>query len=440
MDRLKRKEYAMKSICARSASLLLLASLTSVAWCQDTGPSLLPLPPLPASPGYPVLPASTNDAFWGQAEAAPVPLVEPGVQQPYMDAMKGGYEGTIAGPCGATYCTGNHYVYANALLMNRLRPGGFVTSFYGGSFDQAINFCNREFGRTWVGGFEIGTGWCFGCNCNNALEVVYWGLFPGDESARATGNVSSLIDFGSLDYNGANANASYDNARFHQLESAYSFNSVEVNLVGNSLCGGPFGCGMCGCCTGRSGSPWGFGYTLGFRYINFSDRFLFSSDPTDGAIDGDPQELNYLGQFNNNLFGFQLGTGLSYCVSDSLTAYVIGKVGVYNNHVTAVQRVYGPLGNATINNGPYNGQDAVVNTGGRDTFSMSGQIDFGGRWAINNAWSVNFGYRVLGLSGVATTEANFQQDNFHDVDGMAFLERSGSLLLHGAYAGATYCW
>jgi hypothetical protein len=71
---------------------------------------------------------------------------------------------------------------------------------------------------------------------------------------------------------------------------------------------------------------------------------------------------------------------------------------------------------------------------------MSGQIDLGGRWAINDAWSANFGYRVLGLSGVATTEANFQQANFHDMDGMAFLERSGSLLLHGAYLGATYCW
>jgi opacity protein-like surface antigen len=442
----------MKSTSARGACLaIMLASLTSTAWCQDVGlPGLLPLPPLPmAAGGYPVSPAAaTTDALWGQHEPAPVPQVGPS-QGPvqtvlgpdYAEAMKGGYEGctATAGPCGGSVGCHNHYVYANALVMNRLRPGGFVTSV-DGTGSEAINFCNREFGRTWVGGFEVGTGWCFGCNCNNALEVVYWGLYPSDESARASGNISSLIDFGSLDYNGADANTAFTNAGIHVVESAYSFNSVEVNLVGNCLCGGPFGCGMCGCCMGRAGSPWGFGYTAGFRYINFSDRFLFSSDPTDGAINGDPQELNYLGQFNNNLFGFQLGSGLSYCVTDSVTAYVIGKVGIYDNHVTGLQRVYGTLGNAVINNGPYDGEDAIARTAGRETLAISGQFDLGGRWAINDSWSVNFGYRVLGISGVATTEANFQQAQFHDLDGMAFLERSGSLLLHGAFAGATYCW
>jgi hypothetical protein len=432
-----------------------LVFIASSAWCQDTGlpPSLLPMPPLPAVPGgYSVSPAAASEAIWGAAELSPVqtgPIQSP-AQVPektvlgpdYSDAMKGGYEScsTIAGPCGGGVCCNNHYIYANALLMNRLRPGGFITSFYAGNFDEAINFCNREFGRTWVGGFEVGTGWCFGCNCNCALEAVYWGLFPSDESATARGNVSSLIDFSGLDYNGGDANLAFSNAQIHRLESAYTFHSVEVNLVGNSMCGGPFGCGMCGCCMGRAGSPWGFGYTAGFRYMNFCDRFLFSSDTADDDINGNPEELNYLGQFNNNLFGFQLGTGLSYCVSDSFTAYVIGKVGVYDNHVTGLQRVYGSLGNADINNGPFTGQDAVVRTAGRETFAMSGQIDIGGRWAINQAWSTNFGYRVLGLSGVATTEANFQQSNFQDLDGMAFLERSGSLLLHGAYLGATYCW
>jgi opacity protein-like surface antigen len=191
---------------------------------------------------------------------------------------------------------------------------------------------------------------------------------------------------------------------------------------------------------GRSGSPWGFGYLAGFRYINFSDRFLFSSNANSTNLTTDPAALNYLGQFNNNLFGFQLGSGLSYCVSNSLTAYAIGKVGVYDNSVTSLQRVYGAAGNAVINNGPFNGQQFVVQSAARDTFAMSGQIDLGGRWAITNNWSANFGYRVLALAGVATADDNFQQSQFHDVSGIAFLNRSGSLLIHGAYLGTTYCW
>jgi hypothetical protein len=93
-----------------------------------------------------------------------------------------------------------------------------------------------------------------------------------------------------------------------------------------------------------------------------------------------------------------------------------------------------------INNGPYTGQDFVVRTANRSTFAMSGQIDLGGRWAITNNWSANFGYRVLALAGVATADDNFQQSQFHDVDGVAFFNRSGSFLIHGAYAGATYCF
>lgn len=434
----------MKFHSARSASFLLLASLASVAWSQDTGPGLLPLPPLPPTPGYGVMRVANNDALWGQPEPSPIPIVEPSLGgDQYVEAMKGGYEGgsctSVAGPCGGSCACHNHYVYANALIMNRLLPGGFVTSVYG-SGAQAINFCNQEFGNTWVGGFEVGTGWCFGCNCSNAIEMVYWGLFPATQTAQATGSIDSLIDFGSLDYNGGSANVPFTNSTIHTLDSYYSFNSVEVTLVGNGLTGGPFGCGMCGCGYGNAGSPWGFGYTLGFRYMNFTDGFLFSGDTTDNQIDGDATELNYLGQFNNNLFGFQIGSGISYVVSNSLTAYVIGKVGVYDNCVTGLQRVYGTLGNADINNGPYTGQDAVVRTASRNTFAMSGQIDLGGRWAINQSWSTNFGYRLLGLSGVATAEDNFQTANFHDVDGMAFLDRNGSLLIHGLYAGATYCW
>ena len=108
---------------------------------------------------------------------------------------------------------------------------------------------------------------------------------PRPATAQRRGNINSTIDFGDLTYNGANANIPFTNAEFQQVQYSFNFNSVEANLVGNSLCGGPFGCGMCGCCMGRSGSPWGFGYLAGFRYINFSERFLFSSDPTGIDID-----------------------------------------------------------------------------------------------------------------------------------------------------------
>src|SRR5438552_2211735 len=98
----------MKCRCARGASLLiLLATLTSRAWCQDTGlPSLVPYPPMPAiGNGYPVARAAASDGLWGQEPISPVqgiPSQTPAQLSPmskdqnispdYSDALKGGYE------------------------------------------------------------------------------------------------------------------------------------------------------------------------------------------------------------------------------------------------------------------------------------------------------------------------------------------------------------
>ena len=70
-----------------------------------------------------------------------------------------------------------------------------------------------------------------------ALEVVYWGMFPATATIGATGNVTSMIDFSDLTYNGANANVPFTPANYQQVSAGYSFNSLEANLVGNSWSG-----------------------------------------------------------------------------------------------------------------------------------------------------------------------------------------------------------
>ena len=60
--------------------------------------------------------------------------------------------------------------------------------------------------------------------------------------------------------------------------------------------------------------------------------------------------------------------------------------------------------------------------------------------AISSHWSLDFGYRVLALSGVAIAEDNVAQSNFQNVDVIASIQTTGSLILHGGYAGFTYAW
>ena len=78
----------------------------------------------------------------------------------------------------------------------------FMTSVDSGTGSPEVFFCSPNFGNLWHGGFEIGTGWCFGCDCRNAIEAVYWGLYPATHTATATGSLNSTIDFTDLDYNG----------------------------------------------------------------------------------------------------------------------------------------------------------------------------------------------------------------------------------------------
>jgi hypothetical protein len=429
---------------------LLLGSLSSAGWAQYAVPNLLPFPPLPVG-GSAVAPAAMNSRWYESQEPTPAvppaPLIETEPSpsdQPiggdYLDAMKGDYEGAGCTSCNAaTGCGHGHYLYANALLMTRDQRGGFITSVDGGSGAPAAGFTSSNLPDAWHGGFELGAGWCFGADSRCGVEAVYWGLYPADIRRAARGNLNSTIDFSDLTYNGASAGTNFTAAQVQEVRSGFDFNSVEFNLLGNGGCGGPFGCGMCGCCVGRAGAPWGFGWVAGFRYINFSEDWAFSSDTTDDQFNGDPTELSYDVQLNNNLFGFQLGSGLSYCITNSLTAYAIGKVGIYNNHITQTQRVLGPAGDATVNSGLFTG-DAFLADGGDDDLAFSGQLDLGGRWAVSDRWSVNFGYRTLGLAGVATAETNVQRGGFQNMLGIADPQTGGSFILHGGYAGATYCW
>lgn len=447
----------MRSFHARGvASALVLASLATTALAQDVGmPSLLPLPPAqPAYPIYPVTQTAATDVLWSQPGESPAPapvvdnLPSPAGEQSvispdYEQAMYGNDGCDVCDSCG---CCPDFYVYSNVLWMTRDKRGGFVTSIDSVTFTPELFFCDPGYGGLWYGGFEVGGGWCLcggpgqGCGGTTALEVTYWGLFPSNETRVATGPLDSMINFQDLDYNGAGLDTIFNGAAAHQLQFQYDINSVEVQLVGNGACGGPFGCGrLCTCSGSGCGSRFGVGWMAGFRYIDYSENFLFSADFDDTIFDGDATEASYAVDLDNDLIGFQIGSGINYCVTERLSAYTVGRVGVYNNHIRQVQAAYGSAGPVTINNGPYAGQDFNV-VSQKDELALVGQLDFGVRWNMSQSWSFDLGYRILGLSGVAIAEDNVQQGNLQNVDGIADIQSQGTVLLHGGYAGVTYSW
>jgi hypothetical protein len=430
-----------------AAALCALGLAGSASAQQAAPPSLfpIPLPGTTAPAAYPVSQTAATSSWYDNGSSPAGELVVPSdkhIQQaPPIVSPEGDWNSCTSGVgcasgCGPACCPGK-YVYANGLVMTHLKNNGFVTSIDSGTGSPELFFCDPEYGNLWHGGFEIGTGCCFGGCCDRGFEVVYWGLYPAEGTITATGTLDSLIDFGDIDFGGGDGNAIFDGAAAHRVGFDQGFHSVEVNLIGNY--GGPLGCGRVGCCGTGCGERWGFGWLAGFRYINFTEDWLFSADPTDTVFDGDADELNYEVDLQNNLIGFQMGAGFDYCLTNRFQTYIIGKVGIYGNDIQMQQRIYGASGNAVINNGPFVGEDYDISASDFD-LAMSGQIDLGGRYAITENWSVDAGWRVLALSGVAITEDNVVQTNFQNVDGTNDIQTAGSLLLHGGYVGLTYAW
>jgi hypothetical protein len=439
-----------------------LVCLASNGRAQDVGiPSLLPIPP---AASYPVTqaaadwyadPSPAQDTLPSPSDKAPLqapyqaPYQSPQQISPdYKSAMSGSWDGCGAadscGGCGG--CCNCKYVYANALLMTR-SVCGVPTSV---DTDPTTVLNTSDVQGDWFGGFEIGAGWCFNGG-QNAVEVVYWGLFPSLQhgefyGANALGalNPHPAINFSTLDYSdGFNTGTAfewYEDAERHHIQSSYSVNSVEVNLLGTCCgCGGPFGCAAAGCGPSNyGGSPWGFGWIGGFRYFNFDENLLFCTDDVDTTFDGSDGELHYDIQTTNNLYGVQLGGGINRCIGCKWSLYGVGKVGAFLNDSSMEQSVYGPNGYATVNTGVYDTQEFRVRES-ENSLAMVGQLDLGARYQINCRWSAQFGYRVVAVSGVALTAPNIPRD-FADLEAVADYDHCSSVILHGGYAGVTFCW
>ncbi|MEM9646539.1 MAG: hypothetical protein AAF989_16220, partial [Planctomycetota bacterium] len=80
----------------------------------------------------------------------------------------------------------------------------------------------------------------------------------------------------------------------------------------------------------------------------------------------------------------------------------------------------------------------VADTSYEDTvMSTLGEFDLGLGVRCSNAWTIRGGYRVLGVSGIATGFDQMAQD-FGSAAFPGYVHASDSLVLHGAYIGADF--
>lgn len=351
-------------------------------------------------------------------------------------------------------------------------------------------------------GYEVRLGRVFN-EGSWGMEFVYWELFPDDQTASVNANqvnagqLYTTTDYRDvhLNFNGhptfpardsiANTFSETGNIVAARLRRSFAFQNIELNLLSGPLCGGggfragsatPFGqgyaglvgdggcyggscygpavggggcgdaCSPCGdlyanpCGTGGCGPRLNVGWLFGLRYFKFDESLILDYDIADNVYDGNANnEFQHGIRVENDLVGAQLGLNLNYALTDCLSFDAGTKFGLFGNHIGHRQFIQNGNDYAYVQGGGV--EENIDITEDKEDVAFLGELRMGAAYKIGCHWRLSGGYRVLALSGVglATNQLPYAR-SYTDLRKVGDIDRNGSLILHGAYAGVEFCW
>lgn len=260
----------------------------------------------------------------------------------------------------------------------------------------------------------------------NGLQLTYWGLYPGESFAEILGPGLSTYQTGLANVAVAPGaqplQTFFDNADSNYTFRTNEFHNVEVNLLRNV-----------GSYTTRRGRNASYELLGGFRWFQFNEGFGFGAFSAAGT----PTTVEYNIDVENTLLGFQLGGRSEYCISDRLSAAIGGKIGVFNNRVNHRQSIADENGNLAYRTAA--GVDDYLYEGSKDDLSMLGELDLGMSYRMSCNSRVVWGYRIIGVSGIALAPDQIPTDYTLDAE-INSINSNGDLIVGGGYAGFEFCF
>jgi hypothetical protein len=417
-----------------------LMSLSAVANAQQGGygsPGLLAVPdsaPSYASPwrggAYP-----TSAQLDAPSPADEVPPIPEAPEAPVADdSLDSGYDSALSNDCYSGcgdvcggYCTPRWYVAAGALYMNRDSANKLWTTYENNvPFNQMMYTPDTD----WNGGFFTTFGHRFGCCANHAIEGTFWMLDPleGESEVGRTANntLATPIDLGGVTIGTNTAAYYFDNAQTHRVTREDEIYNVEINYLFDIL---PPACNQ----------AFSAQLLLGARYFRFDETLLFSSviDGSTFGANGGADQATLDIRNENNLIGGQIGARLNYYLTQDFSFFATPKLGVYANDIQQEVSLYsgdGFNGVATPIGGPVQDFPFVAS---KTDVSILAELDLGMNWQLTQRWAVFGGYRVVAVSGIALSDEQIPAFlvDYPDINDV---NSNGDLILHGAFAGASY--
>jgi hypothetical protein len=383
------------------------AAMMGVAGCQDascvTSDSRLPLRPWFGS---------LNLLLWNLENECARPVAS-GVGGLSTDAVAPGTTPGFEGEIGRYLGDGRYAVGVSYMLWNpeSERVGvagaaGSIIPYFPGYRDISINVLGN--GEATVYDYITGAGPGAG-----ATEVrMYRDLF-------VQGIEANLYCFGLM----GSRRVSYPNC-----------NSAGCLGIADCLCSDCYGYGgAAGPLTRPDSGRIRVTSSHGFRWFQLKDRidFDYNIDGQPGFQEGDIYECYHV---ENDLLGYQFGSQLNYCINSCWSMNVGGKFGMYGNNA----RMSHMLSSTTA--AFRTGTSDLINTSDNDTsLATLGELDLGLGRRIGCAWTLRGGYRLMGVTGVATAPGSII-DSYATTMSSRAVCANDSLVLHGAYLGLDYNW
>ena len=313
-------------------------------------------------------------------------------------------------------------------------------------------------------GFDIFAGRYFDCG-RYGLSVRYF-LFDPEEEARGIGAAMSRAAFPQwrdVEVDGDTVYNHFDGGEAFRAERDLRFQSIEANVTHFGILGAQRAASACG--GGLSGllqrcgvpAEWcntGYGYggaagplvrptsgrmqiatSHGFRWFEMEDELQLAAN-VDMVPGYGVDDVYYEVETDNNLYGYQFGSRMTYCLSNRWNLNIGGKFGIYANDVEYRQR----LGTGNMIAFRTGMPSERIRSEASDTvLATLGELDLGLGYRLSNAWTVRGGYRLIGLTGVATSTGSIAPE-YSSLASSASVDADDSVILHGGYVGLEFNW
>lgn len=402
--------------------------------------------------------------------AEPIPMSAPmnetvTHESPYQQAVSGTWNGASQ----ARLPLAPYFGSANLLFLNLEEGHGRqIATGLGNDFNTAVVDPDASTG------FDISMGRYLDCG-RYGLGITYMLWNPGLETQTRLGGAGTIraampayrdvsIDIGGagvdniyayIDGTGPVAGATgvraSRNLSFQGIEAnLFSFGLMgaqrasRLNCNSGSLLGGKFGLGRKSCkgyggamgplvraCSNRVQIM----TSHGFRWFQIDDEFELAYN-MDGTAGYQAEDLYENVDVENNLYGYQFGGRLTYCINRRMNLNIGGKFGIYGNDARMRHR----LGTQTTLAYRTGAATETINSSSSDTsLATLGELDLGLGYRLGCAWSIRGGYRLMGVTGVANAVDSLPT-NYSSLAAAGQVHADDSYVLHGGYVGLEYNW